>query len=96
MQPLEPLFPLAKAVERATGHRPHLSTILRWCGRGVRGTVLESWMVGGRRLTSVEAVNRFVSRRSETASTGGPTADANRRVRAAHKAALKELESEGI
>lgn len=55
----EQLFPLAEAVQRATGRRPHLSTCLRWATRGASGVRLETTMLGGRRLTSREAVVRF-------------------------------------
>lgn len=57
---MEKLLPLAVAVEQATGRRPHLVTCLRWCSRGSRGVRLESSVLGGRRLTSVDAVQRFM------------------------------------
>lgn len=57
---LEPYLPLAEAVERATGTRPHLSTILRWCTKGARGRRLASAIIGGRRMTTVPAVREFV------------------------------------
>lgn len=57
----EQLLPLVPAVEEATkGYRPHLSTVLRWCTRGSRGVRLESVVLGGRRLTSVAAVRRYM------------------------------------
>jgi Protein of unknown function (DUF1580) len=56
----EKLLPLVDAVQAATGRRPHLSTVLRWCQRGCHGIRLESRMLGGRRLTSLDAVNRYV------------------------------------
>ena len=52
----EKLMPLVDAVDRATGRRPHLSTVLRWCTKG--NVRLESRILGGRRLTSVDAVLR--------------------------------------
>ena len=58
----EALYPLAIAVERATGQRPHPSTLHRWRLRGIAGVRLETVRVGGRRLCSVEAVRRFVDR----------------------------------
>ena len=57
----ERLFPLVMAVERATGQRPHLSTVLRWSTRGQNGVRLETKMLGGRRMTSTEAVDRYVA-----------------------------------
>lgn len=59
-QPSEPLLPLVIAIKQATGRQVHLSTALRWCQRGSRGVKLESKVLGGRRLCSVEAVHRFV------------------------------------
>ncbi len=58
-------LPLVEAVRAATGRKVHLSTVLRWCSRGARGRVLSSWMVGGRRMTTVEAVNAFIAAASE-------------------------------
>ncbi len=51
---------LVTAIEDRTGRRPALSTALRWCQKGCRGIRLESWMVGGVRCTTDEAVDRFV------------------------------------
>ena len=36
------------------------STVWRWSRRGVRGVVLETFVVGGRRFTTVEAGERFI------------------------------------
>ena len=56
----ESLFPLPDAVEKATGIRPHLSTCLRWAKTDRFGVRLSSRMLGGRRLTSPEAVLRYM------------------------------------
>ena len=97
MQANEPLLPLVQAVENATGRRPHLSTVLRWCTRGVRGIQLESWMVGGRRLTSVQAVRRFVDAQTAAASPCKvPPVSHCRGGNAGHKAAMKRLAAEGL
>lgn len=53
---------------RRRGKRPHVATLYRWSQRGCRGVVLETCQVGGTRCTSVEALQRFVQRLSE--STG--------------------------
>lgn len=55
----ELLLPLVEAVHKATGRRPHLSTVIRWCTKGSHGVRMESRMLGGRRLTSPEAVLRY-------------------------------------
>jgi hypothetical protein len=57
----EKLLPLVKAIEQATGQRPHLSTAIRWCTRGCASVKLESRILGGKsRLTSEQAVLRFM------------------------------------
>jgi hypothetical protein len=55
---------LAKASPDVPG-RPHASTLLRWALRGVKGVKLETVIVGGRRFTSLEAIQRFIERLSK-------------------------------
>lgn len=70
----EKLLPLVEAVESETGRRVHLSTVLRWAMKGAKGLTLESVFLGGRRLTSTEAVRRFIQAGSERAkATTTPT-----------------------
>ena len=59
----ETLIPPIKAFEIVTGLRPHPSTINRWCTR-IRGTRLRSWVVGGRRLTTIAEVRKFIDART--------------------------------
>jgi len=47
---------------QAGGKGPHLATIWRWASAGVRGVVLETGRIGGKRVTSAEAVRRFLAR----------------------------------
>jgi hypothetical protein len=54
----EQLITMAEAA-RVTPGRPHLSTLWRWATSGFRGQRLETVTVGGKRLTSKEAVMRF-------------------------------------
>ncbi len=54
----ERLVSLTEAAALLPG-RPHLATLWRWCTRGVRGRRLESLEIGGRRYTSLEALQRF-------------------------------------
>jgi hypothetical protein len=60
----EQIRPLARASHDVPGH-PHISTLLRWALRGVKGVRLETVIIGGRRFTSLEAIRRFVVRLSE-------------------------------
>ena len=41
--------------------RPRASSIARWAMHGVRGGRLESCLIGGRRYTSREALERFIA-----------------------------------
>ena len=45
--------------------RPDVSTVYRWLNQGK----LESLMIGGRRWTSTEAIQRFVNRSTNGAAT---------------------------
>lgn len=84
-------LPLVEAVEAETGRRPHLSTVLRWCQRRNRhGIKLESWFLGGRRVTSREAVRRFNNATTSAANkdlTSSITAQRSK----AHSDAKREL-----
>ena len=84
------------------GRRCHLSTLLRWIQKGARapdGTLvrLEAIRLGGRWMTTREALQRFAERLTpRLGSEARPTmcADADRR-QAAARAAL-ELERRGV
>jgi Protein of unknown function (DUF1580) len=54
------------------GHRVHLSTIIRWKDRGVQGVRLEAVRLGGRWVTSREALARFVSGVTGASKSGEP------------------------
>ncbi len=53
-----------KAVQAETGRRVARATCYRWMLRGSHGVILQSWMLGGRRLTNRRAVRRFLHARS--------------------------------
>ena len=75
----ESLLTLNQAAEYLPG-RPNVSTLHRWRLHGIRGVKLETCLIGGRRYTSREAVERFVA-----ATTAA--ADGEPRVAHAHAAA---------
>lgn len=52
----------AKSLPPIDGKRPHISTIWRWCRKGVRGVTLEYVRVGNRVCTSSGALARFVNK----------------------------------
>lgn len=43
------------------GKRPDKSTVYRWCLKGVGGNKLESTRIGGRIITSKQALTRFIA-----------------------------------
>ena len=91
----EALLSLAAAGRTLPG-KPHLSTLHRWRLRGVRGVRLETVLIGGRRYTSVEALERF-SERVTTAADGEPAPQRTNRQRAAAiSRAERELDRAGI
>jgi len=86
----ETVLSLNQAAKAAPG-RPHLATIWRWAQRGVKGVKLETIVVGGRRFTSSEAIERFIAR-TTAAANGEPapirTPRQRQRAIAAAEAAL--------
>ncbi len=50
---------LLTLAEVASQYRVSISTVSRWCTCGYQGTVLESIMIGGRRLVPQVAVEAF-------------------------------------
>lgn len=55
----------ARAVPPIDGKRPHVSTLWRWCRRGLRGVHLEYVRFGHRVCTSEQALARFAHRLAE-------------------------------
>ncbi|MEX1027123.1 MAG: DUF1580 domain-containing protein [Candidatus Paceibacterota bacterium] len=89
--PTKKLRPLVEAIDIATGRQPHLSTCMRWCTRGIKGVKLASWMVGGRRLTTVEAVHAFVAKTTAASERQFPHSQ-----NSTYQAAMQRLNDEGI
>src|SRR5262245_39482752 len=82
----------ARRLPRLTADRPvSPATLWRWAHRGVRGVRLETWRLGGRTATSLEALRRFVAARSDPACPAGSSADPP------HQAAVEaQLDALGI
>jgi hypothetical protein len=55
-----PLRALAKMVPGNCGKPLHYETLRRWSRQGVQGVKLESKKLGGKRVSSLEAVDRFM------------------------------------
>jgi hypothetical protein len=74
------------------GKRTHASTLMRWANDGVRGPSgdrirLETLRVGGRRLVTMAALNRFLTRLNADVVADEATADdAARRAKQSGKA----------
>jgi hypothetical protein len=93
----ENLLSLSDAA-KSLPRRPHISTLHRWRLRGVRGIKLETVLVGGARLTSQQALQRFCDRVTAAANGEPPPqtvrtpAQRERDIRAAER----ELSETGI
>jgi hypothetical protein len=72
--------------------RPHVSTLWRWCRRGVKGVRLQTVIVGGRRYTKASFLSDFVAQltdpRADMPRPESPSRD-QQKVRAAELAAAK-------
>ena len=87
----EALISFADAAARLPS-RPNLSTLHRWRLKGVRGVRLESCLLGGKRYTSLEALQRFTDRTSAAGNSGATAPSQERRIQQAEE----ELRREGL
>ena len=66
----EDFLPLGQAIQKVTGLRPHITTLLRWANKGVdvsgRKVRLETRKIAGRRYTKVEWARDFIEATNET------------------------------
>ncbi len=93
----------AKLLPGRNGGSIHKLTIGLYCLRGLHGVRLESLLAGPRRVTSVEAVQRFIEAVTAESESKSPRPDrapvANRtkgEIARATRQALKELQSKGV
>ena len=90
------LIPVSEIPAHVPG-RPHLATCWRWIQRGCRGVKLESVLIGGKRFSSLEALQTFVE--ATTAAADGTSTVIASTPSARKKAqdrANRELDDEGI
>jgi len=73
---------------------PSLASVWRWVLKGVRGNQLESLMIAGRRFTTHEAIDRFITRSNQAAPSSQSVVNATRRREIA--AAEAACEAAGI
>lgn len=91
----ESLLSLSEA-SRYLPDRPHVSTLHRWRLRGIRGIKLETILVGGRRYTSREALERFTVAVTAAASGEVVPVSASRARTQAIERAERELDAAGL
>jgi hypothetical protein len=101
-EPFIDLDEAAKLFPGKTGGTVHRLTVRLYSTRGKYGVVLESWLAGPRRVTTVAAVERFIE--AVTAAANGmptrpdraPVANRTKREQAAAaRRACRELEAAG-
>jgi hypothetical protein len=73
-----------KQASKTIPSRPHVATLWRWVNRGCRGIQLESWLIGGLRYTSVEAIEKFFAQTNSKPAPAKP--DRQREIAAAEQA----------
>ena len=92
----EHLLTMSQAAKAIPGGGIHISTLWRWRIRGIHGVKLETATIGGKRMTSREALARFFAA-TTAAANGEPIPTRTPRQRAdAIRRAEKSLKREGI
>ena len=76
------------------GRRKSLATLHRWRLRGVNGVKLETCLIGGMRLTSLEAIDRFIA--AQNRDEASPPAITLAQRRRQSESAQQELERMGV
>lgn len=90
----EKLISLGEACREVPPNGVSTATMARWIQRGVRGVQLETVFIGGRRLTSREAIQRFIDAQNTPVSTTAAITAKQRRKQS--EAARAELEKIGV
>ena len=91
----EQLLTLTQATKELPG-RPNVATLWRWRTSGCRGVRLETVMVGGKRMVSREALQRFVEATTAAADGVQVKPQTNRSRAKSIDDAKKELAAAGI
>ena len=76
--------------------RPHPSTMWRWYMKGIRGVRLETFLCGGQRYTSTEAIERFIEGTTAAADGKPPPDRTSSQREKAIAQAEQELKDAGI
>ena len=92
----EDLVPATKACEYFPGKKRSRASVERYFRKGIRGTVLESVLICGKRYTSLEAIDRFIRGQlhveAERASPKRATMSAREIEAAARRLGLPEMQ----
>jgi hypothetical protein len=91
----ETVVSLTAAAKSLPG-RPHIATVYRWFQHGVRGVRLETLLVGGKRFTSREALQRFTEQLTAAAAGEAPPGRSVKQRETAMRRADAELAKSGI
>lgn len=91
----ENIITLAEACRRVPPDGVSTATMARWIQRGVRGVKLETIAIGGRRLTSEEALSRFFAAQNSHDAPAAPVITAAQRRRQS-ESARQELVRMGV
>ncbi len=91
----ERVLGLSEAAQLLPG-QPHTSSLWRWASRGRNGHRLETLLIGGRRYTSVEALQRFADALTAQADSFLSTDHSLKRMDRAVRAAEEALDKAGI
>ena len=91
----ETLIHFMAAAREFPGKPICIQTLHRWRLRGVRGTKLESCIIGGLRWTSREAIARFIAAQNASEAPASKGLTPTQRKRQSDKAAW-ELEAMGV
>ena len=86
----------AKVLPSDSGKPIALSTLHRWRMRGIKGVKLETVLVGGRRYTSLPAIERFSAATTAAADGTATPLRTPRQRAAAQRRAESELDAAGI
>lgn len=78
---IETAMTLAKAARTVPGGPVHVSTVHRWRMKGVRGVRLETFLRGGIRYTTDEAIERFFAATTAAAGDTPPSLTSRQRER---------------
>ena len=87
---------LAKAAQTLPGGAVHVSTIHRWRLKGCRGVRLETFLRGGVRHTTREAIERFFAATTAAADGDTPPVRTSKQRDKTIRAAERELDAAGI